>query len=418
MQWSYLFLTLILMGNVATAQNLEVVLQIGETHILKGQGAPRAQKTNSLQLKPIRGGVEVLGVKAGSSEVRIGKKTWTLQILSKTQHQTMVALKKWTQARLGLKVKVEQAKVFLVGKLFRANDWLGLIKVCAGCDYTAELEVSEELESEISRELEKTFRRRGLAVPSLRWNPQGEWLVAKKTGSRNLKSLAAALGLEVSPQEEIVDVAPMIRTQIFVMEVRREKTRQWGIEWPESVSAQILPKFQNPMEQLMITAHALEKSGEARILASPALLCRSGQEAEFLAGGEFPIKVFNRHQSGVIWRKYGILVKVKPKADRFGKMSISLETEVSNIDGSRVVDGVPGLLTNRVLSHFDLSKSRTIAISGLIRNDESNSVKGIPGLSQIPILGALFSSREFRENKTELVILVKPETLNLSADSR
>lgn len=416
----FLILFLFLLSFPVTSQALEkeILIGIGESYLARGSGAIKAQKTDAAEITPISGGVQVFGKKTGETQIHIGRSSWQIQVLNKSQQKAHRVLKNWARSRLGLQVKVAGAEVTLQGRLLRAKDWVDLVKECRSCQYTAELVMSEEVQSQVHQQLGQIFKKRNLGLPSLRWNPEGQWVIGKKGPSQDLKSLASALGLKIEAREETIDPSPMIRTQIYVMEVRRERTRQWGVDWPESVSAQVLPQFKNPVESLSLSAHALEKTGDAKILANPTLLCRSGQEAEFLAGGEFPIKVFNRVQSGVVWRKYGILVKVKPKADRFGKISMTLETEISNIDGARVVDGIPGLLTNRVLSHFDLSGSQTIAISGLIRNDESESVKGLPGLSQIPILGALFSSREFRENRSELVILVKPETLNLSAENR
>lgn len=402
-------------GSILDKTEKSIILSIGDSFLALGQGAIKAQKSSAVQLTPITNGVQVLALKTGVSQVRIGQKVWNFQILSTDQRRTKNILEKWVKSRLGLAVKIDQAQVSLQGRLIHPEDWLDLLKICQRCVYTSELELSAEVESSVKRKLEGILAKKGLPSPSLRWSPEGEWVISKDTKFLDLKPIAARLGLRINTTADAIDPAPMVRTQIYVMEVRREKTRQWGIEWPDSVTSQIIPKFNNPISSLSLSAHALEKSGEAKILANPTLLCRSGQEAEFLAGGEFPIKIFNRNQGGVIWRKYGILVKVKPKADRFGKMSLSLETEVSNIDGARTVDGIPGLLTNRVLSHFDLDGSQTIAISGLIRRDESQSLTGLPGLSKIPILGNLFSSKEFRDNQSELVILVKPETLNLSA---
>ena len=111
------------------------------------------------------------------------------------------------------------------------------------------------------------------------------------------------------------------------------------------------------------------------------------------------------------------MLKVKPLADFSGRMSIAIETEVSTLEPAPP-DTIPGISTTRIETHFDLVKSRTIAISGLLRNDSSQSAGGLPLLGQIPILGPLFSSRNFREKKTELVVfvtpdIVKPEEENL-----
>jgi pilus assembly protein CpaC len=113
-----------------------------------------------------------------------------------------------------------------------------------------------------------------------------------------------------------------------------------------------------------------------------------------------------------VWKKYGIMLNVKPKADFSGKMSISIETEVSSIDMSHAVDQVPALYTNKIQSHFELNGPRTIALSGLIKSDQGENSSGLPGLSRIPILGSLFSSKEFQDNRTELVVFVKPEVIS------
>jgi pilus assembly protein CpaC len=119
----------------------------------------------------------------------------------------------------------------------------------------------------------------------------------------------------------------------------------------------------------------------------------------------------NYKAQDVVWKRYGILLRVKPRADAAGRLSISLETEVSTLDKSMAVDGIPAILTNRVSSHFDLTKPQTIALSGLLKNEDGNSTEGVPLLSRLPIIGALFSSKDFRENRSELIIFVRPSIL-------
>lgn len=85
------------------------------------------------------------------------------------------------------------------------------------------------------------------------------------------------------------------------------------------------------------------------------------------------------------------------------------------LDPSHSIDGIPGLLSNRIESHFDLKKSRTIALSGLLKNEWFHNSAGLPWLSQIPILGYLFSSKEYKNNETELVIFVTPEVIQPEA---
>ena len=145
------------------------------------------------------------------------------------------------------------------------------------------------------------------------------------------------------------------------------------------------------------------------LLASPNLMCKSGKEATFFAGGEFPIKTIGEKYGTVVWKQYGINLKIKPLIDSIGQISLEIETEVSSIDKSREIDGVPAMHSHKVSSFFDLTKSQTIILSGLIKSETGTSSEGLPYLSQLPVLGRLFSSKDYLDNKTELVIFVTPK---------
>lgn len=174
---------------------------------------------------------------------------------------------------------------------------------------------------------------------------------------------------------------------------------------------QVLPQTLSP-SQIMVELQALESEGHGQIFANPTLIARSGSEAEFLAGGEFPIRLVGFGSRNVEWKKHGVLLKFKPLADHSGNMSIEVTTELSVVDPASSVDGIPGLKTNRIQSHFDIHGSRTIALSGLIRRDLARSFEGLPGLQRIPILGELFKSRNFNKGHSELFVFVTPEVIS------
>ncbi len=94
-----------------------------------------------------------------------------------------------------------------------------------------------------------------------------------------------------------------------------------------------------------------------------------------------------------------------------GAMSLEIETEVSIIDSGNAIEGIPAMKTNRVKSHFDLSGRKTIALSGLLRDELNLGRSGIAGLASLPILGALFRSQSYLQQKSELVIFVTPEVV-------
>ncbi|MCB0407916.1 MAG: type II and III secretion system protein, partial [Bdellovibrionales bacterium] len=158
----------------------------------------------------------------------------------------------------------------------------------------------------------------------------------------------------------------------------------------------------------------MESEGKGQILARPSLLSRSGEKSEFHAGGEMPIRISGWGSQSVEWKKYGILMSFHPVADTSGRMSLTVETEVSIPNLNQTTDQLPIFEVNRVKSYFDLDKSRTVVISGLIRQSESQFRQGLPYLSRIPILGRLFGSPKFTSRKTELLVFVTPKVFRPS----
>lgn len=149
--------------------------------------------------------------------------------------------------------------------------------------------------------------------------------------------------------------------------------------------------------------------GEAYVLAAPELNTRSGGKADFLAGGEVPIPIAGAFGSQtVIYKQYGIKLEVKPAVDGDNVITTSLGTEISQIDPSVSFGGYPAFLTRRTSSELTLRPGETIAISGLVSSQASNAIDKVPLLGEIPVLGQLFKSTNFRNNKSDLVIFVTP----------
>jgi pilus assembly protein CpaC len=153
----------------------------------------------------------------------------------------------------------------------------------------------------------------------------------------------------------------------------------------------------------------LEKSGEATIVAEPMLSCRSGGSARFVAGGEIPVPVVNGVGSTDIeYREYGVILDVKPVADESGGVFARIETELSQIDGSQTVLGVPGLLKRRSATDVNLRSGETLVIAGLASRQSSQDASGIPALSRMPVGGRLFGVRGRRGDESELVVFITP----------
>lgn len=165
---------------------------------------------------------------------------------------------------------------------------------------------------------------------------------------------------------------------------------------------------------LTVKLQALETKGLAKTLAEPNIVALSGQEASFLAGGEFPIPVSaDENQITVDYKEYGVGLRFVPTVLSKGKINLKLNTEVSDIDTSVSVPtgggiSVPGISTRRTGTTVEVGDGQSFAIAGLIQNDMDNAINQIPGLGDIPILGALFRSTSFQRNETELVVIVTP----------
>ncbi len=153
-------------------------------------------------------------------------------------------------------------------------------------------------------------------------------------------------------------------------------------------------------------------SGDAVILAEPRLTARSGGEATFLAGGEFPIEISTINGTTVEFKEYGIQLSVTPEIDRNNNVRANVTTEISSLDFSVAINNIPGLLTRRTEADVILKSGETLVMSGLIDQQASETINGIKFLKDIPILGRLFRSESFLNDKTELVIFVTPEIID------
>lgn len=168
------------------------------------------------------------------------------------------------------------------------------------------------------------------------------------------------------------------------------------------------------------TLRFMEETSAVRVLAEPTLTAVSGEEAKFLAGGEFPIPVGRDDRGRVTleYKQFGVALNMVPVVHTEGRITLKLGTEVSEISSNNAFsiggeNGVPGLvvpsiLTRRTNTTVELPSGGSIVLAGLIRDETRQGISGIPGAKDIPILGSLFRSTDFMSSQTELVIIVTP----------
>lgn len=160
---------------------------------------------------------------------------------------------------------------------------------------------------------------------------------------------------------------------------------------------------------------ALESNGVFRSLAEPNLLASHGVEASFLAGGEFPYPVLQGTGGGsvsIVFKEFGIKLDFTPYIQPGGNIRLVVAPEVSSLDFANglTISGfnIPSILTRRASTEIELAEGQTFAIAGLIDNNMVTDYDKVPVLGDIPILGSLFRSKEIRQNRSELLVLVTP----------
>ena len=173
------------------------------------------------------------------------------------------------------------------------------------------------------------------------------------------------------------------------------------------------------------TIRAMESAGVVRTLAEPNLTAISGESATFISGGEFPIPTGVTCQTTtagaigqcvqtVSFKKFGISLNFTPVVLTEGRISLRVMTEVSEISTENSLNGgaggttIPSIKTRRAETTLEIPSGGSMAMAGLIQDQTKQAINGMPGLSQLPVLGTLFRSRDYINKQTELMVLVTP----------
>ena len=178
-----------------------------------------------------------------------------------------------------------------------------------------------------------------------------------------------------------------------------------------------------PVPSVQATIRAMEGAGVIRTLAEPNLTAISGESATFIAGGEFPIPagyscdpITRACTTQISFKKFGISLNFTPVVMTEGRISLRVMTEVSELSIENAITlnqagsslTIPSIRTRRAETTLEIPSGGAMAMAGLIQEQTKLAVNGLPGLSQLPVLGSLFRSRDFVNNQTELMVIVTP----------
>ncbi|MGN6739168.1 type II and III secretion system protein family protein [Dyella sp.] len=243
-----------------------------------------------------------------------------------------------------------------------------------------------------------------------------------------------------------VQMRPVVMMKVRIMEFDKKKLDELGIKWDSVIDGPagglthnwitnpyfgvvregsifegkpILPGTQSFLgiaTSITSQINLMMQTGDAWELAAPQLAARSGGTADFLVGGEVPIPI--RQAFGEVtvdYKPYGIKLHIAPVVNSSGDIATDIQTEISKIDPTINVLGYPGFLTRRAETQMNVHVGDTIVISGLVDSNASKTFDKVPGLGDIPVLGALFRSRNFQRNRTDLVMFITPTIVEASS---
>ena len=246
--------------------------------------------------------------------------------------------------------------------------------------------------------------------------------------------------------ESPVKSATQVQLQVRVAEISRNKMRELGTSWAfqsspgtggyinsgtgpsslkEVVGGALTGNIANTLNLFVMGGNtmsfirALQQTGALRALAEPNLIAMNGQEASFLAGGEYPVPVVqsggDRSSVTIIFKEYGVRLNFKPTIIDEDHIRLELEPEVSTLDFANGVKfegfSIPALRTRRARTGIELRDGQSFALAGLLDNNEMQTLSRVPGIGDIPVLGNLFRSKQFQKNESELMFIVTAQVV-------
>lgn len=224
----------------------------------------------------------------------------------------------------------------------------------------------------------------------------------------------------------------LVQIAIEAVEIRNESARTLGIKWVDTVQVGEIAHAEDGRVPATVTdVPSLFKSdefsrwtsfsadikllinkGAARLLAKPKIIAKSETNASFSVGGEVPFAVMTQNSLQIEWKEYGTRVNLLPTVLDDNQIGLSIFTEVSDLDYTHgvVVSGfnLPALTTRKASSSVILKDGETLALAGLEKDSNEEITTGIPFLSDIPVLGYLFSHKATINTKTTVVIFITP----------
>jgi Flp pilus assembly secretin CpaC len=228
------------------------------------------------------------------------------------------------------------------------------------------------------------------------------------------------ISVDVSPDIKIL-ASPASRESVLLemifVEVKKTALKKLGVRLGGSVavgstfSFKFLPDKARDISLATVDPirafldMALQK-GDAKIHAKQSIVSQNGKAGSFQAGGEFPIRLITPHSSKVEYKPFGLFLKFTPVLRPASKIHLTIHSLISDIDLGSQVDGLPMIIKKELSTEVDANLDQMIALGGVVKASQSQFVDELPGLGSLPIIGRLFRSEDFKNQKSEAYLFV------------
>lgn len=390
--------------------------------------------------------VLIIGAGEGKTTLLIWKSSgqrisYLVTVRKQDPNEVISEIKKLLGEIEGVTVRMVGDRIYLDGQAYTTQDADRIDQVVGLYpNVKSFVKIAPNAKKLVAQNLNAAFQKAGLR--NVQANVVGstiflEGSVESQQDLQKAELITKAIGEKVE-NLLVVGIKRMILSEVQFVEIRRNSTDRYGIKyptditgtatatinitkdlWPSTFSQGVLLNSNRLTSDMAIGFQG--NDGYGRLLAQPKLVCASGEKAEFLAGGEVPIPLITANQFSVEYKEYGVILKLRPTADRNGNIQTEIEAEASEIDTSVAVSfggssTIPGFRTRKVKTNVTVRHGETIVLSGVFSHDEQKAISKLPGLGHIPIIGEIFKNRAFDSTKRELVIFVTPRIVNPDSD--
>lgn len=393
--FTYLIIIFIL-SNPAIAEST-IILGIGSTKTIDSSNDPQIYISNGLALK-----VKILGNKLlligkskGHSELRLGDRKYQIQVTSKRSYHIYLELNKILENKLGLEVAMENFCPVIKGKVLKLEDWLELkrkfsvLKKPKNCllTYAFQAKIESSIQNKVSSIIESISKFKNLRVEI---SDLGTLIVKshKKKLDKSSLSVLASYGLQPIYLEEN---EYNLSFEIEMIAVGKKSLEDLGLNLSKTfiynASKGLNKELLNARLNLLVQRGEYEKIIHAEILSSSMGL------ASFHSGGEIPIKINTENSSNVLWKKYGFLMKIKPKKSYSEKLLAKLDFEFSNIDSAAQGDQPPSIQKHELSNQVMLNLNQRNILLNFSHTGSKSGEESFSFLRGVPLVRDFFKSK-------------------------